>query len=245
MKVNHFYHVLIGICFLAIAAGADQIKIIGVGAGTIENVSIVGSVLPLGGPNYSGGVYTGLYDAVDLTTGKAWQTFCIDPIGDISIGAQWNTNLLTGSQLETGTMGVLSTPSYGTSAAVTQEKYEMIGYLAQKYYYTPGALNASGLSDLSLAFWEIARDYNGNALSLDLTSGNFKVNSGDISVAQGFINDAAQNHGNSVSMWVFSPTERPSQEFIALKAVPEPGCLGMILVGISSLVGLGLARRKK
>jgi hypothetical protein len=249
--------VLSSCAFLAFAgaSNADFIKYNGVFDGSSESVGIVGSYGYLGGGSYTGGVYTGLYSATNLTTKQTWLTYCIDPIGEISPEDSWNANLITGSQLATGTAGVLSTPAYGsTTAAVTTEKYEMIGYLANKYYYDLTAANPmvnsyntstekDKRSDLSLAFWEIARDYNGTQASLNLSGDNFKAY-GSLTFAQSLLDDAYTNHGSTINMMVYSPTTRHSQEFIAI-SVPEPGSFILFGTGLLSLFGLMAVRRKK
>lgn len=243
-----------------ITSNADIIQITGVDNGSVEYVSIVGSSLYLGGSNYTGGVYTGLYNALDVTTNQAWLTYCIDPIGDINVGNQWNSIPTTGAQLATGTPGegVLSTAAYGNSPTVTVQKYEMISYLADKYYYdlsssnpmansNNGSTAINDRSDLSLAFWEIARDYDGTQSSLNLSGGNFAVTSGSLSFAQSLIADAYSNHGSKIDMAVFCPTERPSQEFIAWRVptVPEPGTLSLIGMSLLGLLGFAVSRKRK
>jgi hypothetical protein len=241
-----------------IASNADVIKITGVTPGSYENVTIEGSLLPLSGPDVNGGVCTGLYDAIDVTTGVAWKTYCIDPIGDITLESQWNANLLTGADLQNGTAGVLSTPAYGSTALVTKQKYDMIGYLANKYYYDLSAANPmaisnnsdaakSARSDLSLAFWEISRDFDGTGASLNLQNGNFKVTSGSLTYAQGLLNDALTNYklNDNYNLTVFSPTQRPSQEFIAFRQVPEPGTLSLMGLSLLGILGFVSFRRKK
>jgi hypothetical protein len=259
MRNKFFLSVSAIVLSFVIASNADIIKITGVGNGSIENVSIVGSSLSLGGPSYTGGVYTGLYNAVDVTTNKAWLTYCIDPIGEINVGNQWNANLLTGSTLQNGTAGVLSTAAYGsTPATVTKQKYDMIGYLANKYYYDLSSANPmansnnsasaiSARSDLSLAFWEISRDFNGDGTSLNLLDGKFKVTSGSLTYAQGLLNDAFVNYklNDNYNLTVFSPTERPSQEFIAFRQVPEPGMLSLLGISLLGILGFAAFRRKK
>jgi PEP-CTERM motif len=255
---NRIFLSSIAVLAIVIAANADIIKITGVDNGTIANITEVGSSDPqFGGPSYSGGVYTGLYNAVDLTTGKSWLTYCIDPIGDIDIGDQWNTNLTTGSQLATGDAGILSTDAYGASSNVTVEKYEMISYLADKYYYdqtssNPMAVTNNGSTaindrnDLSLAFWEISRDFNGQSTSLNLSSGDFQVNSGDLTYTKTLLADAYNSLGKSptVDLAVYSPTQRPSQEFIAL-GVPEPGTLSIVGISLLGMVGFAALRRRR
>jgi hypothetical protein len=235
----------------AVAAGADVIQITGVGDGTTKNFTVITNpALPMSGPTFvNATAYTGLYDAT--YNGTQWKTFCIDPVGDIQVGNSWNANLLTETQLSTGTQGVLSATSYTTTNAVaitpaiTAEKYAMIGYLADNYYYNLDP-SKSDRSDLSLAFWEIARDYTGDRASMDLTAGNFMSNTSisDKNFVSNLLDAAFANKGNSYSLAVFSPTTRPSQEFLAFR-VPEPALIGMLLTGLCALGGLGIARRRK
>lgn len=205
MRNKVLLSIFLAVFAFAVTSNADIIKITGVDNGSVAYISETGTSLPLSGPSYTGGVYTGLYNAVDLTTGQSELTYCIDPIGDINIGDQWTADLTTGTQLATGTAGVLSTPAYGSTAAVTAQKYEMISYLADKYYYDLTSANPmantnnsataiNDRSDLSLAFWEIDRDYDGTSGSLNLSAGNFKVTSGDLSFTQSLIADAYANH---------------------------------------------------
>lgn len=256
MKYKKVALTSLALCGLAISLNADIIKFNGVSDGSVEYVSIVGNSLPINNSSntgtYTGGVYTGLYNITDLTTNQSWKSFCIDPIGDIQSGNQWNANLVNGAMLATGNAGVLSNPCYanGLSSSITSDKYQMIGYLVNKYYYNPTNLNAlgvSGRSDLSLAFWEIARDFNGQQSSLNLSAGNFRLTSGNLSVAQGFITDAysafSQGLTNNISMSVYSPTARPSQEFIAFK-VPEPAAISLLGIGLT-ILGFAFRRNRR
>jgi hypothetical protein len=239
----------------AVASNADLIKITGITPGSAERVSITGSSLAMGGPDFNGWAGTGLYTAVNLTTNQTWLTYCIDPVGEIDIGYEWNADLVTSSQLATGTAGILSQPAYGATAAVTIEKYQMIGYLANKYYYDLTAANPMAnsnntstaidkRSDLSLAFWEIARDYNGTQASLNLSGNNFKAY-GSLTFAQGLLGEAYDNRTSNINnLTVYTPTTRPSQEFIAI-SVPEPGSFILLGTGLLSLLGMMVVRRKK
>jgi hypothetical protein len=231
----------------AVGANADVIKITGVNSST-ESVSIVGGPGDLGGPDGSGRVYTGLYTALNVTTGETWLTYCIDPIGEIRIGDSWDATYESGADLAAGE-GVLYEPAYTTNPAiaadVTKQKYAMISYLAEKYYYNvngSNALGASGRSELSLAFWEIARDYDGNVTSLNLAQGNFK--STTASSATALVLDAYNYRNRQITMAVWSPTERPSQEFLTIK-VPEPSTFSLLLLGMSCMAGFWGIRRKK
>jgi hypothetical protein len=259
MKNKFLSSIFSAVFVFAIASNADMIKLTGIGNGSSESVSIVGSDQYLGGPNYSGGVLTGLYNALNETTNEAWLTYCIDPIGEIALQNSWNANLTTGAQLSSGNAGVLSTLAYssGLSAGVTIEKYQMISYLADKYYYDLTTSNPmantnnsdaaiSARSDLSLAFWEISRDFDGNSSSLNLGNGKFMAY-GDVSFAQGLVNEAYNNHNHSsaIDLMVFTPTQRPSQEFIAFRPVPEPGILSLIGITLLSMLGFAKFRRKK
>ncbi|HUI90901.1 MAG TPA: VPLPA-CTERM sorting domain-containing protein [Chitinivibrionales bacterium] len=247
-----FIALLLGATWVA----ADVIQLTGVADGTTKNFSIYmdPSQLMSGPQLVNATVYTGLYDATDVTTGQSWETFCIDPIGDIKIGDSWASQLLTTTNLTGGTQGILSQPSYTQTNAVpinntiTAEKYAMIGYLADQYYYnTDASFNAADRSDLSLAFWEISRDYTGSRASMNLNNGNFQsVNSLSDQNFIGNLLDAAFSHrdDNTYSLAVFSPTQRPSQEFLAFR-VPEPALFCMLLTGLCALGGLGIARRRK
>jgi hypothetical protein len=231
-----------------IAASADvTIEYTGLSDVVIQNVSITGAGGNLGGPNYSGGVYTGLYNAKVVETGVTWQTFCIDPIGEISPSVPWNATLLTSTELANG-KGVLNDPAYGNDPGLAQDKYGMIGYLANQYYYNTDATfnTAADRSDLSLAFWEIARDYTGSRESMSLTGGDFQSSAGqsDQDIVTNLLNAAFGHRDDSYSFSVFSPTERPSQEFLAFR-VPEPALFGMLLTGLFALGGLGIVRRRK
>jgi hypothetical protein len=254
---------LVSICSavlaFAVTSNADVIKITGVDNGSIAYISETGSSLPLSGPSYTGGVYTGLYNAVDLTTGQSWLTYCIDPIGDINIGDSWTANLTTGTQLATGSAGVLSTPAYGSTSNVTAEKYEMISYLADKYYYdltsanpmantNNGSTAITDRNDLSLAFWEISRDFNGNQNSLNLSSGNFQVTSGDLTYTNKLLSDAFGSLTNPLpkdfNLAVYAPTQRPSQEFLTFN-VPEPGMLSLLGMSLLGMLGFAISRKRK
>jgi hypothetical protein len=265
MKKNFLVASLAVVLAFSLASKADIIQITGVDNGTVATISENGSSSGLGGPSYTGGVYTGLYNAVDLTTGQAWLTYCIDPIGDINIGNQWNANLTTGAQLANGYSGILDNQSYTGIANQTSpnqiviEKYEMLSYLADNYYYNTSSSNpmvntsntstATGdRSELSLAFWEISRDFDGTAGSLNLGTGNFQATSGDNSYAKSLLSSAylslGQSGASNIDLSVFTPTQRPSQEFIALK-VPEPGLLSLLGMSLLGLFGLVSFRRKK
>lgn len=232
----------------AFAISADvTIQYTGLSDIVVKNINIVGGAGDLGGSNYNGGVYTGLYNAKVVQTGEVWQTFCIDPIGEISPNVPWNATLLTSADLTSG-QGVLYNSAYGSSFDITQDKYGMIGYLADQYYYNtnPNFNTAADRSDLSLAFWEIARDYTGSRESMDLTGGNFQssASQSDQDIITNLLNAAFDNKDKNYSLAVFSPTERPSQEFLAF-SVPEPAMFGMLLTGLFALGGLGILRRKK
>jgi hypothetical protein len=237
----------------AVALSADvTIQYTGLSDVVVKNISIVGGAGDLGGSSYNGGVYTGLYNAKVVQTGQVWQTFCIDPIGEISPNVPWNATLLTTADLNSG-KGVLYTDAYGTNDSWAKDKYGMIAYLANTYYYNtnPAVDNAAERADLSLAFWEIARDYTGSYESMDLSSGNFKSTSGntsdDYTLVSNLIKEAFDNFDNKdapYQMSVYSPTERPSQEFLAFR-VPEPAMFGMLLTGLCALGGLGIVRRRK
>jgi hypothetical protein len=242
-----------------VAANADIIQITGVDNGSIAYISEAAAPGLFGGSGYTGGVYTGLYNAVDLTTGQTWLTYCIDPIGDINIGNEWNANLTTGSQLATGTAGILSDVTYGGTKDVTAEKYEMISYLADKYYYDLTSANPmantnnsstaiTDRNDLSLAFWEISRDFNGNQNSLNLSSGNFQVTSGDLSYTNTLLSNAFGSLTNPLpkdfNLAVYAPTIRPSQEFLTFN-VPEPGMLSVLGVSLLGMLGFAISRRRK
>jgi hypothetical protein len=234
----------------AVAISADvTIQYTGLSDIVVKNVNIVGGAGDLGGSNYNGGVYAGLYNAKVVESGEIWQTFCIDPIGEISPNIPWNATLLTTADLNSG-KGVLYNQAYGSSYDITQDKYGMIGYLANKYYYNtnPDVDNAAERGDLSLAFWEIARDYNGSAVTTDwYKEGNFNSSgnsNADLTLVYNLISEAFSHKEDPYTMSVFSPTERPSQEFLAFR-VPEPALFGMLLTGLFALGGLGIVRRKK
>jgi hypothetical protein len=235
-------------CWIAANADLVTIKLTGVGDGTTENFSVyTNPALPMSGPTIvNATAYTGLYDAKVLETGEQWKTYCIDPVGDINIGSQWSAQLLTSDQLSGG-QGVLYQSSYGPNAASTaKEKYAMISYLANQYYYNSNSLTAAQRSDLSLAFWEIARDYSGNDNrgSMNLAQGNFVSTSSINSFTTSLLDGAFAHRDDAINMSVYNPTGRPSQEFIAFK-VPEPGTIGLLLTGLITLCGLSFTRRGK
>jgi hypothetical protein len=236
-------------CWIAANADLVTIKLTGVADNTTANFTVIpGSSSDMSGPTITNGTAcTGLYNATVTSNGvtQQWQTYCIDPIGDININATWNATLLTSTDLTSvNHAGVLYAGSYGSTPGITQEKYAMISYLANQYYYNTSApINtAAGRSDLSLAFWEIARDYNG-AGTLDLGSGSFKSTSGN-SIVTSLLSDAYNHRSDQIDLAVYRPADRPSQEFIAFK-VPEPGTIGLLLTGLITLCGLSFARRGK
>ena len=241
------------LCTVIANADLATITLNGVADGVIKNFTIIPTSSPdMTGPTLvNAQAYTGLYTATVTSNGvsQQWQTYCIDPVGDINIGTSWNANLLTSTDLTSSSQeGVLYAGSYGSTPGITQEKYAMISYLANQYYYGSNAYisNAADRSDLSLAFWEIARDFDGNSTSLDVTNGNFyssNLNTADLGVVNTLLAQAYDNRNGSIDLAVYRPTDRPSQEFIAFK-VPEPATLGMLLAGLLSLCGLSLARRK-
>jgi hypothetical protein len=237
---------------LSFGANADVIQLTGVTPGSVEAVSIVGSDASLGGPSYTGGVYTGLYAATVNGSGT-WLTYCIDPIGEINIGTSWNANLLTGSDLANN-QGVLYTKAYtidedGTvlSDKDTAQKYALISYIAENYYYDQSEsdnLGVAGRSALSLAFWEISRDYDGIGESLNLGDGRFIATGGNCGLAAKALEEAFGHVGDKITMTVWSPVERPSQEFIAIQ-VPEPSTFSLLLLGMGCMAGFWGFRRKK
>jgi hypothetical protein len=126
----------------------------------------------------------------------------------------------------------------------------MISYLANLSFYatTPDSRldTKDERSNLSLMYWEIALDYTGNSPSLNLGNGKFIATS-DIggSVTTDLLTEAYNHRLDAIDMAIYSPmtiANRPSQEFLALKVnVPEPGTIGMLLMG---LLGLVAYRRK-
>jgi hypothetical protein len=233
---------------IGIAAYADEIQLVGLTDKTIENFTVITNPsAPMSGPTFINvSAYTGLYSAYDVTTGLTWNTFCIDPIGDIKIGDSWNTKLLTAGDLSSG-KGVLYADSYGSDFLSTRQKYSMISYIANEYYYTTDlSISSDQRSDVSLAIWEIARDYNSSSgsSSLDLLAGNFQSNSGNNFITS-LLADAYANRDGAINISVYSPTERPSQEFLTIKRVPEPSSIGLLLVGLLALSGFAYRRRCK
>jgi len=214
---------------LTVASYADIIKLENTNGDIWKTITLDGT---------SGSAATGLYTLYDTTTKQTWQSFCIDPLGAIQPGDEWTADLKTGSAV---TSGALSASTYGTSATITEQKYAMINYLAQTYYYN-GTLDASGQSDLSLALWEIARDYNNNDFTtLNLGSGKFQAT--EDALTSTMLTNAFNARNTAITMSVFSPTGKPSQEF--LYKVPEPGLFSFMGLTLLSILGLVSYRRKK
>lgn len=239
----------------AMVAIGDQvtIQLTGVSDGTIENFTVyTDASQQMTGPTIVNGLaYTGLYNATVTTDGttESWKTFCIDPIGDVGINTTWKANLLTSTDLANGN-GVLYASSYTSELApekiseITKEKYSMISYIADKYYYNADpAITPATRSDVSLAFWEIARDYNGTDPSLNLSTGKFQSTGGNQFITN-LLAEVLGYKDGTIDMAVYSPTDRPSQEFLAFK-VPEPATIGMLLTGLLAVFGLRYSLRRK
>ncbi|MBD3290357.1 PEP-CTERM sorting domain-containing protein [candidate division KSB1 bacterium] len=120
----------------------------------------------------------------------------------------------------------------------------MINYLYNAY----GASTSSGTrSNLSLAFWEIAYDFNGNLSSLNLATnqGNFSVREG-FGNAQSWLSEA-YNYRNSYSLpTLYTPNPlASSQEILGQPApVPEPGTILLLGSGLLGLAVYARFRRK-
>ena len=212
---------------------------------TTEKVSI-----NYGSYNFTGTVYTGLYNIT--VDGTRYQTFCIDPLGDIRSGDTWTADHLSAEEITAGN-GELFTSTY-PNTDLALEKYAMIDYLAEQsfYLYTdspdPRLDTKAERSDLSLLYWEIALDYDGTLGSLNLGSGHFSSSTTSMnSTLSGLLSEAYSNKDKTLAMSIYSPIEKPSQEFLAFKptSVPEPGIVSLFLLGFSAIGFSGIFRRKR
>ncbi|MBD3419754.1 MAG: PEP-CTERM sorting domain-containing protein [Chitinivibrionales bacterium] len=221
-----FKSIIAVVLLISFASFADLIKYVKpVNKGNTEKTSF-------------GHVYTGLYEIeVD---GQKWQTMCIDPLGTIHGGDTWVADHLGPQDIADNGAYVTF---YGNDPALAGQKYAMISYLAENYYYNNPSMTETEKSKLSLAIWEIAMDFDGLSSSLNLTSGGFTANSPG--VASGWLVDAFDylDNDGDITMSAFSPSDRPSQEFIAWK-VPEPTTACLLLMGLSMLGFAGWRRKR-
>ncbi len=221
----------------AVLADPVEIEFLGAIEGKTELISFDGGVS-------SGRYLTGRYQiSVD---GEIMETFCLDPLGTINEGDSWTAEHFGAAEIADGN-GLLFSDLYTTDDDVALEKYAMISYLANQSYsmYTDAAAASfdepGERSDLSLMYWEIALDYDGTAGSLNLGDGDFRA--AKYGNSNSLLAGAFANKDNAVDMAVYTPSSRPSQEFLAIKKVPEPASMIMLLMGMGAL--FGFRRRKK
>lgn len=181
----------------------------------------------------SGKVYAGLYSF--KVNGKDWDSYCIDPFN--FIGNTWTAFFYTPGDIASGLNGKLFSHPVG-NPGLAREKYRMLGYLYGKYGRT--LATADERANLSLAFWEIAKDFDGSLASLDIDNGagGFYLKSGSYGNAENWLSEAFGYKDNGPLPYIYTPNPlTASQEIFA---IPEPGSL--LLIG-SGLLGLGVFSR--
>lgn len=202
-------------------------------------------------PGYSGGVYAGLYqfkvDSIkpyNESEANTWYSYCFDPWTLIYAGQNWMGYYNSPYNIGTG-VGILFPANGGHSESDAEaiQKYNMIGYLAHKYFYNSDpAVSAPGdRANLSLVLWEIAVDYREDVLSsLNLGIGSFRTSSG-YGNATSWLTDAYGYRNSGPFPYAYSGI---GQETFAPIPIPEPDNFIMLFFGLVSIAVIGYCRRR-
>ena len=192
-----------------------------------------------------GHLYSGLYKWE--VGGWYVERYCHD-----ILNTAMDFNAITGIPSTTNKLGKLWGSSYssGLSDDIILEKYSMIGWLWGNIH--PG-LDKFGRGNLNLAIWEVGKDYDGTAASLNLdpssaNKGTFYVNSGTHSIqntfglANNWLADAYTYGRTGFVPQILTPgNPMHAQEII----IPEPGTILLLGIGLFGFGVFSKYRRRK
>ncbi len=205
------------------------------------------------------GAFTASYTAITLPTNTAFSVFCVDRLGSIGVGSNydaWVTEISSAQIAAAATAG-----RTGITSADAFQIYRRQAYLVQTYYALGGNTGLTGSeNDWQWAVWGLSELGLGSTQTsfqtrFGVTQGNaaWSIITSTGALNAGLVFDATDWRviSDAARDCSFNGTADRCQEVIfksgspPQEIVPEPATMSLLAMGLAGMAGAGLRRRKQ